>query len=420
MDLENIDVAVIGSGPAGLSAAIKAKETGAERVVIIERSEEPGGLLHQCIHNGFGLFYFGEDLTGPEYAGRLLERAEELGIEYLIETMAMHLGPDLTMKIMGKHIGYATLKPKAIVLAMGCRERPRGPLIIPGTRPAGIFTSGTAQRFVNVEGFMPGRRFFILGSGDVGMIMARRLTLEGAEVLGVAEILPYVGGLVRNEVQCLRDFGIPILLRHTVTRIYGEKRVEGVRAEKVDEAGRPIPGTALDVDCDTLLLSVGLIPENELSKEAGVALDPLTGGALVGEDRATNIPGIFAGGNVLHVHDLVDNVSRESEIAGESAALYAMGKRSISPKRIKVKPGDGVRYVVPQFISGEREVTIYLRVRFPMERATIRVGEILEKKERFVKPGIMLAIKLEEKHLSELKEGDTIEVSCTGDAVEGV
>ncbi len=415
--LDNIDVAVIGGGPAGLSAALSAKRSGAKRVLVIERSEDLGGLLHQCIHSGFGVLYFGEDLTGPEYAERLIDEVEKEGIEFLLETMVLSISKDLTLRIAGKKTGYAKLKPKAIVLAMGCRERTRGPLMIPGTRPAGILTSGTAQRFVNVEGFIPGRRFFILGSGDVGMIMARRLSLEGAEVLGVAEILPYVGGLVRNEVQCLRDFNIPIFLRHTVTKIYGEKRVEGVRVERVDEQGKPIPGTSMEFECDTLLLSVGLIPENELTKEAGISIDPLTGGPFVSEDRSTSLPGVFAGGNVLHVHDLVDNVSWESEIAGSSAAHFAIYGKSPSERRIRIKPGKNIRYVVPQFISGKKSVTLFARVTLPMENAKLKLGDIFERKERFVKPGIMIKIEPDEEVLSKA-QGEELTLSCEGKVYE--
>ncbi len=412
MNLDNIDVAVIGAGPAGMAAAVEAKKAGADRVLIVERSEEIGGLLHQCIHNGFGLEYFGKDLTGPEYAHIFAEKVEEFRIDVLLKTMVISISENREMKIAGEKIGYRTIKPKAIVLAMGCRERTRGALMIPGTRPAGIYTSGMAQRMVNVEGFLPGKRVFILGSGDVGMIMARRLTLEGIEVIGVAEILPYVGGLVRNEVQCLRDFNIPIFLRHTVVDIYGKKRVEGVKIAEVDDKGDPIKGTEKDMGCDTLLLSVGLIPENEISVMAGVEIDPLTGGPFVDEFRRTNIPGIFAGGNVLHVHDLVDNVSKESEIAGRYAAMFAMGK-SIGGRNIRVKPGKGIRYVVPQYISGESEVTLYTRVVEPMENVRIRVGDVFERRFRAVKPSVMIKIDLDAEHISRIK-GKEIIVSCEG------
>jgi thioredoxin reductase len=323
MKRSDIDVAVIGSGPAGMAAAIRTREEGAEHVLILERQEQLGGLLHQCVHNGFGLFYFEQDLTGPEYGHRFAEKVKDLGIQVLLETMVTQISPDRQITAVNNREGILRLKPKSIVLAMGCRERSRGQLNVPGTRPAGIFTAGTAQRFVNVEGWIPGKKAVILGSGDIGMIMARRLTLEGAEVRAVVEILPYIGGLTRNEVQCLHDFHIPLLLEHTVTEIHGQQRLEAVTIAKVNKDKKPINGTAQMIECDTLLLSVGLIPENELSKMAGVALDPLTGGPVVDQWRETNVSGIFAGGNVVHVHDLVDEVSWEAEIAGTSAARFA-------------------------------------------------------------------------------------------------
>ena len=398
-----VDVAVIGAGPAGLAAASRAREVGAKRVVVIERAEEPGGLLHQCIHTGFGLQYFKEDLTGPEYAHRFLKKAEELGVEIILETMVLEISKDLTLKAVNAKRGLFHIQAKAIVLAMGCRERTRGPLLIPGTRPAGIFTSGTAQRFVNVEGFIPGESFFILGSGDVGMIMARRLTLEGAKVVGVAEILPYIGGLIRNEVQCLRDFNIPVYLRHTVLEIHGKDRVEGVTIGEVDEKGKPIAGTEKHFQCDTLLLSVGLIPENELSLGVGVELDRRTGGAVVDEFRGTSVKGIFAGGNVLHVHDLVDNVSIESEVAGESAALYAMGKLEMGEEIARLIPGQNIRYVVPQIIRGKRDAVIYARVTRPVESATLHIGDIYKKRFNIIRPSTMIAVKLERKEIERLK-----------------
>jgi thioredoxin reductase len=300
MKFSDIDVAVIGSGPAGMAAAIKAKEEGATNVLILERQEQVGGLLHQCVHNGFGLFYFGQDLTGPEYGHRFAEKVRDLGVEVLVETMVTQVSGARTLTAVNSHEGPLHLRPKSIVLAMGCRERSRGQLSIPGTRPAGIFTAGTAQRLVNVEGFIPGKRVVILGSGDIGMIMARRLTFEGAEVRAVVEILPYVGGLTRNEVQCLHDLHIPLLLEHTVIQVHGEQRVEAVTVAKVGKDKRPIPGTEQNIECDALLLSVGLIPENELSRMAGVELDPLTGGPIVDQFRETNVSGIFAGGNVVH------------------------------------------------------------------------------------------------------------------------
>ena len=399
-----VDVAVIGSGPAGMAAAIKAKEEGAESVIILERQEQLGGLLHQCIHNGFGLFYFGEDLTGPEYAHRFAEKIGDLGIQVLLETMVTRISPDRELTAFSSHQGHLKLRARSIVLAMGCRERSRGQLSIPGTRPAGIFTAGTAQRLVNVEGFLPGREIVILGSGDVGLIMARRLTLEGAEVRAVVEILPYVGGLIRNEVQCLHDFQIPLLLGHTVTKIHGEQRVEGVTIAQVDEDKRPIPGTEKEMECDTLLLSVGLIPENELSRLAGVELDPLTGGPLVDERRETTVPGIFAGGNVVHVHDLVDNVSWEAEIAGVGAAQFARGEKSKGERRIKLKPGRNIRYIVPQVISAREGFTLYLRVKEMEEKVRLKIGDLLSQTLRVVKPSEMLKIEIPGEKLAQLPE----------------
>jgi NADPH-dependent 2,4-dienoyl-CoA reductase/sulfur reductase-like enzyme len=387
-------VAVIGSGPAGMAAAVKAKETGAKNVVILERAEELGGLLHQCVHNGFGLFYFHEDLTGPEYAHRFIEKTMDAGVQPLLETMALGISPDREITAVSNKRKFLRFRPKSIVLAMGCRERSRGALSIPGTRPAGIFTAGTAQRFINVEGFLPGKQIVILGSGDIGMIMARRLTLEGAKVEAVAEVLPYVGGLIRNEVQCLHDFDIPLFLKHTVSHIYGEKRIEAVTVAEVDEYMRPIDGTQRDIACDTLLLSVGLIPENELSLTAGVALDPVTGGPVVDDTRQTSVPGIFAGGNVVHVHDLVDNVTWESEVAGESAARFAAGKKLAAGAGIKLKAGKNIRYVVPHSVSGNEDVTLYMRVREPQQNVRVRIGDIASKAELIVKPSSMLKIEI--------------------------
>lgn len=396
------DVAVIGSGPAGMAAAIKAKEEGAERVLILERQEQLGGLLYQCVHNGFGLFYFGQDLTGPEYGHRFAEKVGDLGIEVLLETMVTRISADRQLTAINKREGPLNLRPKSIVLAMGCRERSRGQLNVPGTRPAGVLTAGTAQRLVNVEGFIPGKRVVILGSGDIGMIMARRLTLEGAVVRAVVEILPYVGGLTRNEVQCLHDFHIPLLLEHTVIQIHGEQRVEGVTIAKVDKDRRPINATEQLIECDTLLLSVGLIPENELSLMAGVELDPLTGGPIVDQWRETNISGIFAGGNVVHVHDLVDNVSWEAEIAGTGAAKFAQKGRFEKGRKIILKPGKNIRYVVPQAISTQSDVTLYARVEDMDQDVQVKVGNIFMQKQRVVKPGEMLKLNLAQSHLSQL------------------
>ena len=413
MNLQDIDVAVIGAGPAGMAAAIKAKETGAKNVVILERAEELGGLLHQCVHNGFGLFYFHEDLTGPEYAHRFVEKTLDVGVQPLLESMALSISRDKEIKAVSSKQKYLSFRPKAIVLAMGCRERSRGALSIPGTRPAGIFTAGTAQRFINVEGFLPGKQIVILGSGDIGMIMARRLTLEGAKVEAVAEVLPYVGGLIRNEVQCLHDFDIPLLLKHTVTQIHGEQRVEAVTVAEVDKNMCPIDGTERDIECDTLLLSVGLIPENELSLMAGVRLDKVTGGPIVDEARQTTIPGIFAGGNVVHVHDLVDNVTLESEVAGASAARFAIGEKPASQAGIKLRAGRNIRYIVPHTISGKEDVTLYMRVREPEENVRIKVGDIVSKSELIVKPSSMIKVDISAEQLKSLGEGSKeVVVDC--------
>ena len=396
-----------------MAAAIKAKETGAENVIIMERAEQLGGLLHQCVHNGFGLLYFNEDLTGPEYAHRFIEKATDLKIGLQLETMVIGISPDRQISAVSSHGGYLTFKPRAIVLAMGCRERSRGAINISGTRPAGIFTAGTAQRFVNVDGFLPGKRIVILGSGDIGMIMARRLTLEGAKVEAVVEILPYVGGLIRNEVQCLRDFNIPLLLEHTVTQIHGEQRIEAVTIARIDKGGNPIARTERRIGCDTLLLSVGLIPENELSLMVGVELDSVTGGPIVDENRQTNVSGIFAGGNVVHVHDLVDNVSWESELAGASAARFSRGEEALNKGEIALKSGRNIRYIVPQIITGKSEVTLYMRVNQPEEAVNIRVGDIMTKTFRAVKPSEMLKLGLSLAQLKKLKKGiKEIVINC--------
>jgi NADPH-dependent 2,4-dienoyl-CoA reductase/sulfur reductase-like enzyme len=382
-------------------------------VTIIERAEEPGGLLFQCIHNGFGLQRFGEDLTGPEYAHRFIEKALDIKVNLLLSSMVLDITPDRHMLISSSKDGLVNIRPRAIVLAMGCRERSRPSLLIPGTRPAGVFTAGTAQRYVNIEGFMPGRKFVILGSGDVGMIMARRLTLEGAEVEAAVEMLPYVGGLIRNEVQCLYDFNIPLLLEHTVTNIHGLERVEAVTVARVDASCQPIPGTERTIECDTLLLSVGLIPENELSTKAGVELDPIVGGPIVNDSMETSVSGIFAGGNVVHVHDLVDNVSEEAEAAGFHAAQYASGKSKPAQQKINLRAGTNIKHVVPSSISGEGEVTLYMRVAEPADKVRLRVGDIYQKSLRAVRPSEMLKVQLSQNELSKLgSKTDDIIISC--------
>ncbi|MCI5649722.1 MAG: NAD(P)/FAD-dependent oxidoreductase [Fusicatenibacter sp.] len=349
------DVVIVGGGPAGLAAALAAKREGAERVVILERNQEPGGILNQCIHNGFGLHTFSEELTGPEYADRFIRKVKEEKIPIFPGTTVLAVNADHTVTAMNSREGIVKLRAGAIVLCMGCRERPRGALNLPGFRPAGIFSAGTAQRLVNIEGCLPGREVVILGSGDIGLIMARRMTLEGATVKAVAELMPYSGGLKRNIVQCLDDFGIPLKLSHTVVDIGGKERVESVTLARVDEHQKPIPGTEEKISCDTLLLSVGLIPENELSIEAGIAINPATKGPTVNERLETSIPGIFACGNVLHVHDLVDYVSEEAAAAGKNAARFVQNGNQNSKGKtvVTVIAGNGVRYTVPSVIHPE-------------------------------------------------------------------
>lgn len=343
------DLVIIGGGPAGLAAAVAAYDEGCRDILILERDSVLGGILNQCIHNGFGLHAFKEELTGPEYAARYVAMVAARSIDVKLDTMVIDVSRDRVVTTINERDGLVRIEAKAVVLAMGCRERPRGALNIPGSRPAGIFSAGTAQRFVNIEGYMPGRTVVILGSGDIGLIMARRLTLEGAKVEMVCEIMPYSGGLKRNIVQCLDDYGIPLLLSHTVTRIHGKERVEGVTIAAVDANRAPIPGTERHVACDTLLLSVGLIPENELSRKAGVAINPKTQGAIVDESLETSVPGVFAAGNVLHVHDLVDHVSSEAAIAGANAVRYARGLKK-DAAAIAVTTGFGVRYTVPSTV----------------------------------------------------------------------
>ena len=396
-----IDVVIIGGGPAGLAAALAAREQSPEAsVLILERDRALGGILQQCIHNGFGLHYFGEELTGPEYVDRFIRRLEGKGIEVWLDTMVLEIGENRRVVCVSAERGLVALEAGAVVLAMGCRERPRGALI-PGTRPAGVYTAGTAQRLNNIDGYLPGKHIVILGSGDIGLIMARRMTWEGAKVELVAEIMPYSSGLKRNIVQCLEDNGIPLLFNHTVTRVHGRERVEGVTVSEVDPATRlPIRGTARFVPCDTLLLSVGLIPENELSRGAGVEIDAVTGGAIVDERRQTSVSGVFACGNVLHVHDLVDNVSVEAAIAGRAAAQYALVGADAAPQRA-VRAGRGVRYVVPQRISAEAagKLDVYFRVDNVYRAATLEVlsGEevILRRKRPIVTPGEMEKLEID-------------------------
>ena len=411
--VQRVDVLVIGSGPAGLAAAIAAREDGVENLLVLEREHTSGGILRQCIHNGFGLHRFKEELTGPEYAQRDIDRARELNIPIQCDTTVLSVDGERRVTCVSAEHGLQTIEAGAIVLAMGCRERPRGALGIPGTRCAGIYSAGTAQKFVNMEGFMPGKRVVILGSGDIGLIMARRMTLQGTKVLACVELMPYSSGLNRNIVQCLNDYDIPLYLSHTVTDIQGRERLSGVTVSKVDENRRPIPGTEMHFDCDTLLLSVGLIPENELSALAGVELSPLTSGATVDDQLQTSVPGIFACGNVLHVHDLVDHVSRESFKAGHAAAAYARGEKNTAPTA-RVLDGEGVRGVVPQRIrlhgDESREVELMFRPSgvFKNASAVVRSGEkeIARKRAPIFTPGEMAVIPLKGEVVAALDGAD--------------
>ena len=414
MNEQHVDILIIGAGPAGLAAAIAAQESGIDSLMIIERESEPGGILRQCIHNGFGLHRFKEELTGPEYAQRDILRARELNIPIACSTMVLSVSQDRTVTCVSAAKGLQIFHAKAVVLAMGCRERPRGALCTPGTRCAGIYSAGTAQRFVNLEGFMPGRKVVILGSGDIGLIMARRMTLQGAKVLACVEIMPYSSGLNRNIVQCLQDYQIPLYLSHTVTEIHGLERLEGVTVAEVDEKRIPIPGTEQCFDCDTLLLSCGLIPENELSLGAGVLLSPATSGAVVNEAYETSIPGIFACGNVLHVHDLVDHVSDESFRAGAAAADYVLhGERAGT--YISVLDGEGVRGVVPQKIRTDTDQPVSLMFRpsavFRNAAAVVTCSgmEISRKKAMIYTPGEMALLTLNPDEIHSLS-GDALTV----------
>ena len=370
------DLVVIGGGPAGLAAAVQAYREGLERVLILERDRELGGILNQCIHNGFGLHYFKEELTGPEYAQRFVEMLRDTRIEVRSDTMVLEITPDRRVHTVSRADGYRVLEAKAVILAMGCRERTRGAVAIPGTRPAGIFTAGTAQRYLNIEGYMVGRRVLILGSGDIGLIMARRMTLEGAKVLACVELMPYSGGLTRNIVQCLHDYDIPLYLSHTIVDIQGGRRVERAVVARVDEDRRPVPGTEMTFDCDTILLSVGLIPENELTRRAGIEIDRRTNGAVVYENMETSMPGVFACGNVVHVHDVVDFVTAEGQRAGAAAAAYVRKGARAGGSVTEVRAGGGVSYTVPQRIrmdaAGER-TELFFRVNRVCGASTVEV-----------------------------------------------
>ena len=413
------DIVIIVGGPAGLAAAVSAKKNGIDSILILERDKELGGILNQCIHNGFGLHTFKEELTGPEYASRFIEQAEELGIEYKLNTMVMDIRSDKVVTAMNREDGLFEIQAKAIILAMGCRERSRGALNIPGYRPAGIFSAGTAQRLVNMEGYLPGREVVILGSGDIGLIMARRMTFEGAKVKVVAELMPYSGGLKRNIVQCLDDYGIPLKLSHTVVDIKGKERLEGITLAEVDSKGKPIPGTEEEYSCDTLLLSVGLIPENELSNGMGVEMNPVTSGPKVNESLETSIDGVFACGNVLHVHDLVDFVSEEAAAAGKNAAAYikAGAVKLNNGKDITLKATDGVRYTVPVTINPERmeeNITVRFRVGNVYKNCYVSAyfGEdrVIHRKRQIVAPGEMEEIKLTKEQLLQYADLEEITV----------
>ena len=406
--MNTYDLVIVGGGPAGLAAAASAKDHGIDSILIIESDKELGGILNQCIHNGFGLHTFKEELTGPEYASRFIDMVLDRGIEYKLNTMVMDISADKKVTAMNREDGMFEVQAKAVILAMGCRERSRGALNIPGYRPAGIYSAGTAQRLVNMEGYMPGKEVVILGSGDIGLIMARRMTLEGAKVKVVAELMPYSGGLKRNIVQCLNDFDIPLKLSHTVVDIEGKNRVEAVTIAEVGPDRKPIPGTEERYTCDTLLLSCGLIPENELSKSAGVALNPVTSGPVVNDSLETNIDGIFACGNVLHVHDLVDYVSQEASAAGKNAANYIKNGKGKDAKIVEILPVDGVRYTVPKYIR-PTEMDDTLTVRFRVGAvykncaiATYFDDQLISKRKRPVMaPGEMEQVILDKKKLGE-------------------
>lgn len=407
--MKEYDVVVVGGGPAGLAAAAAVKKGGVDSILLLERDSELGGILNQCIHNGFGLHTFKEELTGPEYAKRFIDEVKTLGIEYKLNTMVLNITEDKNVSYMNGSEGLVTVQAGAIILAMGCRERPRGALNIPGYRPAGIYSAGTAQRLVNIEGYMPGREVVILGSGDIGLIMARRMTLEGAKVKVVAELMPYSGGLKRNIVQCLDDFNIPLKLSHTVVNIEGKERVEGVTIAQVDESLKPIPGTQEHFSCDTLLLSVGLIPENELSREIGVKINNITSGPLVDDSFETSIPGVFACGNVLHVHDLVDFVSEEATAAGRQAVRFIKGEwKKEHSKDIKVITEGGVRYSVPAIInpdSMDEKIVVRFRVggiyQNMYESVYVNGGRIIHKKRQILAPGEMESLDIKKSDLTD-------------------
>ena len=417
--MNKVDIVIVGGGPAGLAAAVAAKKAGCDSILILERDGELGGILNQCIHNGFGLHTFKEELTGPEYAGRFIRQVLDLNIEYKLNTMVMDISPEKVITAMNRTDGMFQIQAGAVILAMGCRERPRGALNIPGYRPAGIFSAGTAQRLVNIEGYMPGREVVILGSGDIGLIMARRMTLEGAKVKVVAELMPYSGGLKRNIVQCLDDYGIPLKLSHTVIDIEGKEHISAVTIAEVGPNRKPIPGTEERYTCDTLLLSCGLIPENELSQSAGIEMSRITSGPVVNESLETNVPGIFACGNVLHVHDLVDYVSEEAGRAGENAVKYVKGQLddNASGKLIKLAATDGARYTVPSSIDPGRmdeNLTVRFRVGDVYKDSYVSVyygdERVQHRKRQILAPGEMEQIIVKKEDLLKRPEMETITI----------
>ncbi len=409
---KNYDVVVVGGGPAGMGAALGARDSGIERVLIMDREPEAGGILWQCIHSGFGLHYFREELTGPEYAERFLEKVIDRDVDLVTNAYVSGISVDSdgtkNVRVMNEAQGLVTINTRSVVLSMGCRERTRGSIRIPGTRPSGVLAAGLAQKLVNLKGYLPGKRIAILGSGDIGLIMARRLMLEGCDVVGVFEILPYSNGLSRNVVQCLDDFGIPLHLSTTVAYIHGHDRIEKITVAPVDKNLKPDMSRAWDVKCDTLLLSIGLIPENELSLSLGIQMDVVTGGPRVSSTLETSMPGVFASGNVLHVHDLVDFVTRESLLAGQFAGEWAQGVRR-PDDNIRLVPGDNVRYCIPHSLSPEREHTIYMRCKAAMKPCRIRVGNLMEKKLRFVVPAEMIIFKIKPELLEKF-HGDTLRI----------
>ena len=419
--MKNYEVVVIGGGPAGLAAAIEARKNGVQNILVIERDRELGGILQQCIHNGFGLHIFKEQLTGPEYAERFVDELKANGIEYMVNTMVLDIHENKEVHAINADDGYFVIQAKAVILAMGCRERTRGAITIAGSRPAGVFTAGAAQRYINIEGYMPGKKVFILGSGDIGLIMARRMMLEGAEVIGVAEVLPFSGGLKRNIAQCLDDFNIPLYLSHTVVEIKGKDRLEGIVVAEVDEKRKPIKGTEVYYDCDTLLLSVGLIPENELSRQAGLKIDRVTSGPVVNESMETSCPGIFACGNVVHVHDLVDFVTEESRRAGLNAARFVKGELKTDVKTVASKPGNGITYIVPHEIRVENiaeHLDLFMRVNNVYHNVRLALstdGKVFkELKKPHLAPGEMEKLKLSKAELESLGNDLTIEIIKEG------